>query len=468
MPRPAATQPKRRAKRGTVIAEPGQPLRFVDVTDTGAAGTAAPRETARLAETLKAYQKAAHALLGGKYAGVRDLVPPHMRDATVIFVLQCSDGVLVRYDPTGDDDPKVRFAATAASLTEAAPKFSEQVLHFPLDPASYDPDPDGPSLTFTLRNLADGVAQEWMTMRPRIYASTKLPDGFQIPPPPERPICLASIESEIQIELGGVVAPSGEPTGLNNAGVHRFIARSRISLPVGWRAIEVYPLLGGQHWKPEYARTWAELDILAAIAQRNLRDQELRALDSRAETRKAYVALLAEFESLLKGPEEPVHQFLKQHSELIAPTSDKSWSKLPFGDTISDFVFREPHNDYELVEIEAPIRELFRKDGQQRQELTHAVKQTTDWITYIQDHKQNVEVELGLTGISTNPRTLVVIGRSAGLTEGNRREITTLQNQHNKLRILTYDDLLACARANLEHILGPLTLTGRNVDLYFF
>jgi Domain of unknown function (DUF4263) len=135
---------------------------------------------------------------------------------------------------------------------------------------------------------------------------------------------------------------------------------------------------------------------------------------------------------------------------------------------VSDFVFREPYNDYQLVEIEAPIRKLFRKNGQQREELTHAINQIMDWIQYIANNKQRVEEEFGLVGISTNPRSLVVIGRSSSLTEENRRKLATLQAQQNKLRILTYDDVIAAARANLERLLGPLTLKGENAELYFF
>ena len=74
----------------------------------------------------------------------------------------------------------------------------------------------------------------------------------------------------------------------------------------------------------------------------------------------------------------PAHQFLRQHPELISPTSDKHWSKLPFGTKKQcDFVFREPHNDYVLVEIEKPGKQLFRKDGQQLEELTQAINKTS-------------------------------------------------------------------------------------------
>jgi hypothetical protein len=232
--------------------------------------------------------------------------------------------------------------------------------------------------------------------------------------------------------------------------------------------IEVYPPLGEEYWKPEYAATWAELDLLAAIAQKNAVASALRGIDSRGALRRYYAELLEQFDSLLRGPEEPVHQFLKHHPELLCPTSERQWSKLPFGNYVSDFVFREPYNDYLLVEIEAPSRQLFRKDGQQREELTHAVNQIADWIQYIADNKHRVEEELGLAGISPNPRALVVIGRSASLTPGDRRKLATLQRQVSRLRILTYDDLAASARANLERILGPLALRGLNVELYFY
>jgi 2-succinyl-5-enolpyruvyl-6-hydroxy-3-cyclohexene-1-carboxylate synthase len=125
------------------------------------------------------------------------------------------------------------------------------------------------------------------------------------------------------------------------------------------------------------------------------------------------------------------------------------------------------YNDYQLVEIEAPIRELFRRDGQQKQELTHAINQITDWVQYIQDNKQKVEQELGLYGISTNPRTLVVIGRSASLTIDNRRKLETLQAQQNKLRIITYDDVLSNAKESLSRILGNLDIQGHNLEIYY-
>lgn len=270
------------------------------------------------------------------------------------------------------------------------------------------------------------------------------------------------------MELHGLLVPIDTPHLRERSDVHQYVTHSRIQLPVGWLAIDIYPLLGDEYWKSEYAALWAEMDILAIAAQRNLREFQLNSLDPHSETRRRYAELLATFETLLLGPEEPIHQFLLEHPELTCPTCDKFWSKVPFGKKVSDFVFREPTNDYELVEIEAPGRKLFRADGQQSAELTHAINQISDWVQYIEDNKRTVEAELGLPGLSTNPRRLVVIGRSNSLTAENRRKLTTLQNEQPKLRIITYDDLIASARANLERFLGPLGLIGQNVKLYRF
>jgi hypothetical protein len=130
-------------------------------------------------------------------------------------------------------------------------------------------------------------------------------------------------------------------------------------------------------------------------------------------------------------------------------------------------VFRGPTKEYLLVEIESPLRELFRKDGQQRQELTHAFDQIIDWRIFLENNLSYCQTELGLTGISANPEALIVIGRSADLSDENRRKLVTLQSQIPKLRIMTYDDLIENAKAVAENLFGPLNLVGYNVETYF-
>jgi hypothetical protein len=461
------TRPASSTKYGKILVQPGKPLQFTEVVDADISKIQASSISATIGKTLKTYREATRKLLEGKYASQKQLAPPHMQGPCDIFVLRCSDGILVRYDLVLQREPKIRCAEIEVSLAEVSPQFSEQVIHFPQDPHTYVPSIGGPEIVLS-KIAADGTSEDLFRVRPLIYGTTTLPDGFQMLPPPARPPCLVAIQNEFDIQVQGVIVPSDAPAKIVEPNAQQFIAHSRFKLNVGWQRIEIYLPLGDEYWKPEYAPMWAELDLLAEIAQKNLIASTLSGLDSRGATRKRYAALLNEFDALLIGPEEPAHQFLKQHPELLCPTHDRYWSKLPFGNRVSDFVFREPHNDYLLVEIEAPIRELFRKDGQQREELTHAINQIADWIQYIADKKQNVEEELGLVGISTNPRTLVVIGRSASLSEENRRKLATIQTQQNKLRILTYDDVIASARANLEQILGPLDLQGQNVELYFY
>jgi hypothetical protein len=453
-------------KQGRIVVEAGKPLQFLDAVDTELPGSSDLKNAKLIGDALKAYRAAAEDLLKGKYAYLTNLAPRQLREPCDIIVLRCSDGVFVRYDATIDDKPRIRVSAMNSSLREMAPSFSDRILYLDVDPKDLDQDEAGIKLQMEVRD-ANGATTRADTLTFLILGTSQLPDEFEIPGPPARPVCLVSIKSEIDLQFEGYLVPvDAQRPGSSDQ--ENFIARSRMQLAVGWLAIEIYPLLGDQYWQPQSAPIWAELDILATAAQRNWHETQLNALDSRGELRRSYATLLDEFEGLLQGPEEPVHQFLRQHPLLICPTCENYWSKLPFGSKVSDFVFLEPYNDYELVELEAPIRPLFRKDGQQREELTHAVNQIADWLSYIEDNRKAVQEDLGLTGISTSPRTLIVIGRSDSLTDDNRRKLTTLQNQNGKLRILTYDDMLEAARANLERILGPLSMRGENVRFYFY
>ena len=340
-------------------------------------------------------------------------------------------------------------------------------MHISSDPAHYNPEQRGPAICLNLGNQT-GQVSELMQLFPAILVSTELPKDYVIPQPPTRPLCLASVQSTVELDMMGYVTPVDSEANPDDPSTEHFLSHTPIRLPVGWESIEIYRFQAEAYWDLMRAKIWAEMDILAYSAQANLRTQSYSSLDGRGETRRQYAALLSDFESLLAGPEEPVHQFVKRHPELLCPSAEKLWSKLPFGDWVSDFVFREVANDYLLVEIEAPIRELFRKDGQQRQELTHAIKQISDWVEYIEDNKIHIETTLGLTGISASPRRLVVIGRSACLSDENRRAIVNIQNAQPKLRILTYDDVLVSARTNLERILGPLSIVGQDTQLFFF
>ena len=374
-------------KMGRVVAEPGKPLQFVDAVGFDAPRTPAQDDAMLIARALAAYAAAARGLLQGKYASLASIAPRHLREEGNISVLRCTDGVLVRYDAAPSETATIRAGTIDQRLAELAPAMSERVLHIDVDAGDVEGNEDGIRFEMGVVDQS-GATTQAHTMSVVLLASSKLPEGCPLPSPPARPICLVSVQSEIELQVAGYVLPVDEALRPDTSGPQKFIAQSRVQLPVGWTAIEIYPLLGAECWRTEFAPMWAELDILATAARRNLHEANLSALDSRWEVRERYSDLLDEFARLLEGPEEPVHQFLRQHPELISPACDRYWSKLPFGARVSDFVFREPHNDYELVELEAPIRSLFRKDGQQRQELTHAFNQIADWLQYIEDNRQ--------------------------------------------------------------------------------
>lgn len=448
--------------RGKLIVQAGKPLQFVAAEEDD---SEVDETASRIGDTLTAYTRAGAELLTGRYLYLADSAPRHLRKRGDITVLNCKDGVIVRYDPPGEEKGRVRTAGMESTLAEMAPIISDRYLHLDKAPEEILPT-ECPQLNFALKD-ASGATRQSMTMAVVLIARSIVPDGFVQSRPPARPIPLVSVQDEIDLQLQGH-SEDANPAPRAVVENQRFVAHSRMRLPVAWLAIEIYPPLSADYWQPAATPVWAELDILAAAARRNLQLSELNALDSRVDARDFYEKLLDEFKGLLEGPEEPVHQFLKSHPLLISPTCDRYWSKLPFGDRISDFVFREPYNEYELVELEAPIRAMFRSDGQQRQELTHAINQILDWLQYIEDNKEKVENELGLTGMSTSPRSLIVIGRSDTLNSGDRRKLVTIQNQIPRLRIITYDDLLDGARATIERILGPLGLRGQNARIYFF
>ncbi len=88
-------------------------------------------------------------------------------------------------------------------------------------------------------------------------------------------------------------------------------------------------------------------------------------------------------------------------------------------------------------------------------------------VIFLENNLSYCQTELGLTGISANPDALIVIGRSAGLSDENRRKLVTLQSQIPKLRIMTYDDLIENGKAVAENLFGPLNFVGYNVETYF-
>jgi len=250
-----------------------------------------------------------------------------------------------------------------------------------------------------------------------------------------------------------------------------MVIRTVVDLPVIWNRFEVYPFINTEQWKPELGRAWAEHDILASAVAAQFRENSFQTLDPRAEARRELSAVLKSFKELLDSNpdrEEALQVFLCANPRLLCPMYTRMWPKLALGNRKTDFVFRYAGGDYLLVELEKSTQRLFRKDGQACGELNHARNQVTDWRRYLEDNLSTAQRELGLSGISVNPQSLIVIGRSSSLTDENRRKLAAIENESPKSKIMTYDDIYESAKAVIENLLGPLNDDVGNTRVYYF
>ena len=450
-------------KTGVFKIRPGIPIEMSELAEAPSAGSNKQMpELSQIGKTIKSYLNAAKELIEGKYALLREVAPIHMTAACTPTAFVFPDGILVRYDLKPNPELKVfvGIIKEEGTLSYWAPRLTESFLHCPAQPDGYDPGDQMASITISIvspskqekRDIAKKqfFAVASLTALRRAGAKT---DNRLLP--------VVSISNKFDLMIEFETMPNEGERG------QKFLTRSPFKLPFGWEAIELFPPYDPDTWDPSLAPLWAEMNLLAAITRHNLWDQKLREIDPNAQARKMMAELILQYESLLAGPEEPLHQFIKKNPQLLCPTHDRVWSKLPLGNRISDFVFREPAGGYLLVELEQPSHLLFRKHGQPRQALNHAIDQVMDWRRYLEDNLSTAQRELGLEGISSNPRCLIVIGRSSSLDEGNRRKLTSMENASPWLKIMTYDDLLANAKATAENILGPLWDAGPNTEVYF-
>lgn len=449
--------------RSAITIEFGKPIAY-DRADADKLPAATAQELQPVLASLAAYDDALTALIEGEYADRAHLLDAFYTSPRNLYLVRGTDGLIVRYETATERPRWHRTLVIQRPLKELAPMFSENVVHLPDDPRTYDPGPGGPRLRGMHVNAATGEEKEAWSARPIIYPARGASDEAGCWPG-RRPHALVSATNSFDMRLVGEMTPA-DVSKHEVVASQPFIATSCVVLPVGWVAFQVYRDTDLDLWDPAQAPWWAERDLLETLAKTNATKLDLARYDGRSEARREVVALLREFASLLDGPEEPAHQFLKAHPEFICPTAERVWSKLPFGERVSDFVVRQAPDDYELVEIEAPHRELFRRDGQQREELTHAINQIWDWLGYIQRNHRDVEERLGLRGISTTPRCLVVIGRAAALSVANREKLATISSAIPKLRIMTYDDVIVSAATAFERVLGPLGSRG-NFEYFF-
>lgn len=171
---------------------------------------------------------------------------------------------------------------------------------------------------------------------------------------------------------------------------------------------------------------------------------------------------VAEFEAVLDAAtsERPLQHFLAEHPIILAQRvvggGHGRWvipEKRLGSEHAVDFVVGEKSSigfEWAAVELESPTHKLFTKKGDPTKELTHAIRQITDWRAWLAQNQNyasrpRTDQGLGLTDIRADVPGFIVIGRRAAVsdeTKARRRQLGTQSN----IRIHTYDWLLDVAR----------------------
>jgi hypothetical protein len=219
--------------------QPGQPVEVERRVEAADAIPPSPLSEA-MAQTLMAYVRAGHELVSGAYASARECAPPNFRMPCHVLVVCCPDGVLVRYDAAGSEEPRTRYGDSADSLTAIALGFSEQFVHVTDEPASYVPEVPLPSID--LLSIRPGGVPEFEVIAQfsiMLVAPKTLPPDFRFPKPPERPPRLAAPNQELDMRLGGELIDENRPAGAISPSPLKFVAHAVIPFPFGWLALEL-------------------------------------------------------------------------------------------------------------------------------------------------------------------------------------------------------------------------------------
>ena len=417
-----------------------------------------------LQKAVRNYRDAAKKLLSGKYSHLRELVPAYLVDPGNILIVCSTDGTVIRYERKLESS-KIFTGWMLEDLPQIAARLSQNLIQCHTS-RKFTSTVDKTGIEIKLSAVNPSTSHKKNLLSIRIGFDVVIEQPEHLPAPPHKPFCLSSIRNTVEFRLQGEMLPEGVPIGKGEP----FLIRSHLRLPVGWDCVEIYPFMDIDAWNPENASAWAENDILAAVVTLKMRESHFQSLDPNAEARKYYATLLREFKTLLDSEperEEILQVFLTDHPSLLCPTQTKMWPKLPLGAKKTDFVFRDATSDYLLVELEKSTHPLFRQDGHARNELNVAIGQITDWKRYLEDNLRTVQNELGLSGISANPPSLVVIGRSCTLTTENRRKLNAMENTQPKLKVVTYDDVYDNAKAVIENLLGPIWNSVGKTQIYY-
>lgn len=167
-------------------------------------------------------------------------------------------------------------------------------------------------------------------------------------------------------------------------------------------------------------------------------------------------AKLTEFERLLQSSKDEAdyQRFLQENPFLLdvyGKVASKPRFHIPPGSSLEgkaylepDFVIRCPEGAYKLVELESPGKPMTTKSGRPRSEVTQPAFQIAQWRRFIQENYQALKESF--PGLTSDCATMIVIGRSTDADVATIREVYAVDE------VLTYDDLLARAKAALARV----------------
>ena len=221
-----------------------------------------------------------------------------------------------------------------------------------------------------------------------------------------------------------------------------------------WKRIDAVGDTVVSKWGEELGRAQAKSDVLtfANAHLMGLRQGELQ------ETRDRVIieleAAIREFRSLLDAEpdEEKVQLYLSidRNKILLEPSALSITPKIKLGsEYVTDFVIELSQRQYILVEIEKPEHTLFTKQGRVTAKVTDAQQQVEDWINWIRDYPPYAQNSM--PGVS-EPQGWVILGRRESLSESDRRTLAGRNANHQRISIMTFDDLLDRAKQHLENL----------------
>jgi hypothetical protein len=208
-----------------------------------------------IGKTVRAYLDAARSLLSGKYSHLREFAPEHLSDPGNVMAVTCAGGTVIRYEKK-QESSKVFSGWMTEDLRQVAAMLSQNLIQCHLSRQfSSTVETTGTEMKFFSVNPTTNQTTEHLSFR--IGFDVVVESAEQPPVPPCKPFCLASVRNMLELQLRGELVGEGEQFGQGQ----QFLSRTKLRLPVGWECFEICPFTNLDHWKPEYAPTWAENDI---------------------------------------------------------------------------------------------------------------------------------------------------------------------------------------------------------------